>query len=114
MKKNKLLILTALKAEASPFIDHYKLRKKEFIGSKFIYYSKTIALLITGVGKTNVQNTLESYIQEGTAALISSQVSRQGRIEIDNLLSAFAVDPAPPHGDGQQFIVRNTAPEKKR
>ena len=64
MKKNKLLILTALKAEASPFIEYYKLRKKEFIGSKFIYYSKTIALLITGVGKTNVQNTLESYCSQ--------------------------------------------------
>jgi len=64
MEKNKLLILAALKAEASPFIEHYKLRKKEFIGSKFIYYSKTIALLITGVGKTNVQNTLETYCSQ--------------------------------------------------
>ena len=64
MKKNKLLILTALKAEASPIIEHYKLRKKEFIESKFIYYSKTITLLITGVGKTNVQSTLETYCSQ--------------------------------------------------
>ena len=64
MKKNKLLILTALKAEASPFIEHYNLRKKEFIESKFIYYGGTITLIITGVGKTNVQNTLQSYCSQ--------------------------------------------------
>ena len=30
MTKNRLLILTALKAEATPFIQHYNLRKNEF------------------------------------------------------------------------------------
>ncbi len=64
MKKIKLLILTALKAEASPFIEHYNLRKKEFIESKFIYYGGPITLLITGVGKTNTQNTLQSYCSQ--------------------------------------------------
>ncbi|SVE19218.1 uncharacterized protein METZ01_LOCUS472072, partial [marine metagenome] len=64
MTKNRLLILTALKAEASPFIQHYKLRKKEFIESKPLYYSGAITLLITGVGNTNVQNTLQNYCNQ--------------------------------------------------
>ena len=64
MTKNKLLILTALKAEATPFIQHYKLRKKEFIESKSLYYSETITLLITGIGNTNVQNTLQNYCNQ--------------------------------------------------
>ena len=64
MTKNRLLILTALKAEASPFIQHYKLRKKGFIGSKPLYYGGTITLLITGVGNTNVQNTLQNYCNQ--------------------------------------------------
>ena len=64
MTKNKLLILTALKAEATPFIQHYKLKKKEFIESKSLYYSGTITLLITGIGNTNVQNTLQNYCNQ--------------------------------------------------
>ena len=64
MTKNRLLILTALKAEATPFIQHYKLRKKEFIESKSLYYSGTITLLITGIGNTNVQNTLQNYCDQ--------------------------------------------------
>ena len=61
MTKNRLLILTALKAEATPFIRHYNLRKKDIIESKPLYYSGTVTLLITGVGKTNVKNTLQNY-----------------------------------------------------
>ncbi len=61
MTKNRLLILTALKAEATPFIRHYSLRKKDIIESKPLYYSGTVTLLITGVGKRNVKNTLQNY-----------------------------------------------------
>ena len=64
MTKNNLLILTALKAEATPFIQHYKLRKKKLIDDKFIYHRETITLLITGIGKTNVQRTIRNYCNQ--------------------------------------------------
>ena len=64
MTKNNLLILTALKAEATPFIQHYRLRKKKLIDDKFIYHRETITLLITGIGKTNVQRTIRNYCNQ--------------------------------------------------
>ena len=64
MTKNRILILTALKAEASPLIQHYRLRKKEFIESRSLYCGRSITLLITGVGNTNVQNTLQNYCNQ--------------------------------------------------
>ena len=64
MTKNRILILTALKAEASPLIQYYRLRKKEFIESRSLYCGRSITLLITGVGNTNVQNTLQNYCNQ--------------------------------------------------
>ena len=64
MTKNNLLILTALKAEATPFIQHYKLRKKKLIDDEFIYHRETITLLITGIGKTNVRRTIQNYCNQ--------------------------------------------------
>jgi|TARA_Y100000031_G_C8219985_1_gene385397 Asp-tRNA(Asn)/Glu-tRNA(Gln) amidotransferase C subunit len=61
MKKNNLLILTALKAEAIPIIHYYGLKKKEYSKYISVYSTENINLLITGVGKTNVQKTIRNF-----------------------------------------------------
>lgn len=61
MKKNNILILTALKAEAIPFIHHFKLKREENSKDVSVYSTKNIHLLNTGVGKKYVQKTIRNY-----------------------------------------------------
>jgi hypothetical protein len=59
MKPSKIIILTALKSEAEPLIKHFELMRL----SQSIFYRNQIALLITGVGDSNVRNSLQSHLQ---------------------------------------------------
>ena len=62
--KNKLLILTALKAEASPFIKFYKLRQNKKYKSLYCNVGCNVKILVTGVGFKNTQNSIEKYLSD--------------------------------------------------
>ena len=62
--KNTLLILTALKAEASPIIKFYKLRQDENLNNLYCNVDYNVKLLITGVGFKNTQKSIEKYLSE--------------------------------------------------
>ena len=57
------IILSALKAEAIPLIEYYKLSPDISIDLQ-IYKSDMHTLLITGVGKENVNKTLNRYLEK--------------------------------------------------
>ena len=57
------IILSALKAEAIPLIKYYELLPNNSIGIQ-IYRNDIITILITGVGKSNVNRTLSRYIEK--------------------------------------------------
>ena len=57
------IILSALKAEAIPLINYYKLVPNNSIGLQ-MYMNDLFAILITGVGKKNVNKTLKDYLKK--------------------------------------------------
>ena len=60
-------IITALKSEAKPIIDYYRLKFSGF--SNFpLYKNDNFTLLITGVGRKNVSNVLNLFFQKNKVA----------------------------------------------
>ena len=57
------IILSALKAEAMPLINYYKLVPNNSIGLQ-MYNNDSFTILITGVGKKNVNKTLKEYLKK--------------------------------------------------
>lgn len=57
------IILSALKAEAIPLINYYKLVPNNSIGLQ-MYKNDLFTILITGVGKKNVNKTLKEYLKK--------------------------------------------------
>jgi nucleoside phosphorylase len=57
------IILSALKAEAIPLINYYKLLPNNSIGLH-MYKNDLFTILITGVGKKNVNKTLKEYLKK--------------------------------------------------
>ena len=57
------IILSALKAEAIPLINYYKLVPNNSIGLQ-MYNNNLFTLLVTGVGKKNVNKTLKEYLKK--------------------------------------------------
>ena len=57
------VILSALKAEAFPLINYYKLIPSNSIGLQ-MYRNDLFTMLITGVGKKNVNKTLKEYLKK--------------------------------------------------
>ena len=57
------IILSALKAEAIPLINYYKLSPNNSIGLQ-MYKSDLLTILITGVGKKNVNKALKEYLKK--------------------------------------------------
>lgn len=57
------IILSALKAEAIPLIKYYKLVHNNSIGLQ-MYRNDLFTILITGVGKKNVNKTLKEYLKK--------------------------------------------------
>ena len=57
------IILSALKAEAIPLINYYKLVPNNSIGLQ-MYKNDLFAILITGVGRKNVKKTLKEYLKK--------------------------------------------------
>ena len=57
------IILSALKAEAMPLINYYKLVPNNSIGLQ-MYNNDSFTILITGVGKKNVNKTLKAYLKK--------------------------------------------------
>ena len=57
------IILSALKAEAMPLINYYKLVPNNSFGLQ-MYNNDSFTILITGVGKKNVNKTLKEYLKK--------------------------------------------------
>ena len=57
------IILSALKAEAIPLINYYKLVPNNSIGLQ-MYKNDLLTILITGVGKKNVNKALKEYLKK--------------------------------------------------
>lgn len=57
------IILSALKAEAIPLINYYKLSPNNSIGLQ-MYKNDLLTILITGVGKKNVNKALKEYLKK--------------------------------------------------
>ena len=57
------IILSALKAEAIPLINYYKLVPNNSIGLQ-MYKNDLFTILITGVGKKNVNKALKKYLKK--------------------------------------------------
>ena len=57
------IILSALKAEAIPLINYYKLVPNNSIGLQ-MYKNDLFTILITGVGKKNVNKALKEYLKK--------------------------------------------------
>ena len=57
------IILSALKAEAMPLINYYKLVPNNSIGLQ-MYNNDSFTILITGVGRKNVNKTLKEYLKK--------------------------------------------------
>ena len=57
------IILSALKAEAMPLINYYKLVPNNSIGLQ-MYNNDLFTILITGVGKKNVNKILKEYLKK--------------------------------------------------
>ena len=57
------LIITALRDEAEPFIDHFKLAKDKNQSDLRVFNDENCSLLITGVGVDQVKSTLPVFLE---------------------------------------------------
>ncbi len=58
-----LTIITALKSEAVPLIDHYRLAKQTGQQGFHLYQSDTLDLIVCGIGARRVKKALNAYHQ---------------------------------------------------
>lgn len=61
---NRILIITALQAEARPLIAFYQLEKKQLNEKLFYFQKDEIMCLTTGVGAKNVQKRLSVFLEK--------------------------------------------------
>ena len=59
----KRLIITALPAEARPFIDRFKLKSDENQSDLNVYSNESCSLLITGIGSGQVKSVLPVFLK---------------------------------------------------
>lgn len=61
---NRILIITALQAEARPLIAFFQLEKKQLHEKLFYFQKDEIVCLTTGVGAKNVQKRLSVFLEK--------------------------------------------------
>jgi len=61
---NKILIITALQAEAKPLVAFYQLKKKQVNEELFYFQNNEIFCLTTGVGVKNVRKRLAVFLKK--------------------------------------------------
>lgn len=60
----RLIIISALMAEAVPLIDHYKMKKQPKLPDYHLYRGAGIDLIVCGMGENRVQRGLKAYLRE--------------------------------------------------